>query len=87
MTDKTQDHWLVRKSSIRIMWIGGIVLLVLTLLAEFLIPTKGYFGLDDWPGFGAAFGFFTCLLMVVFAKLLGFFLKRREGYYAERDDV
>ncbi len=82
--DQQAQHWLVRESTIRKLWIGGIALLALTVLVEIFIPTKGYFGVDDWPGFGAVFGFVVCLLMVLFAKLLGFFLKRSEDYYEEK---
>ncbi|MDG1204426.1 MAG: hypothetical protein P8N51_03555 [Pseudomonadales bacterium] len=89
MTDPNQkqsdDHWLVRPTTIRNIWIAGICVLLLTLLAGFFIPTKGYFGIDDWPGFGAVFGFLCCLLMVLFAKALGFVLKRDEDYYGADD--
>ena len=68
--EPSSDHWLVRPSTIRRLWIAGIGVLMLTLLAEFYIPTKGYFGLDDWPGFGAGFGFLSCLLMVLVLLLI-----------------
>ena len=43
---------------------------------------------DGWFGFGAVFGFLSCLLMVLFAKALGVFLKRPRDYYPEyRDDA
>ena len=32
-------------------------------------------------GFGAAFGFLSCLAMVLVAKALGYVLKRNEDYY------
>ena len=47
---------------------------------------KGYFTVDGWFGFGAIYGFLSCLVMVLFAKGLGVFLKRPNDYYAERDD-
>ena len=81
MTEPQQDSWLVRPSSIRLMWRVSIALLALTVLAQLFIKVKGYFGVDAWFGFGAAYGFGTCVLMVVFAKLLGLFLKRDENYY------
>lgn len=81
MNQPDNDHWLVRPSTIRLLWIGGCVVLGLTVVGQFLIPIKGHFGADDWFGFGAVYGFFTCLLMVVAAKLLGFVLKRKEDYY------
>ena len=51
-----------------------------------VISVKGYFGVDGWFGFGAAFGFLSCLAMVLFAKGLGFFLKRDEDYYTRAGD-
>ena len=78
--DKDQ-HWLVRPETIRRLWIGFAIVLAATVLIEFVIPVKGYFGVDDVFGFGALFGFFSCVAMVIFAKLLGFFIKRDENYY------
>lgn len=75
------DHWLVRPTTIRKLWIGGIAILALTVIAQIFIPIKGYFGADDWFAFGAVYGFIACALMVVFAKLLGFVLKREEDFY------
>jgi hypothetical protein len=61
--------------------------LALTVAAHFVIKVKGYFGIDAWYGFGAAFGFLSCVLMVVVAKGLGVVLKRDQDYYAgEQDD-
>jgi UPF0716 family protein affecting phage T7 exclusion len=52
-----------------------------------VIKVKGYFGVDGWIGFGAVFGFLSCLLMVLFAKGLGYLLKRDQDYYrSERGD-
>lgn len=79
--NETDKHWLVRSSTIRKLWIGGGVILLLTVLAQLLIPIKGKFGLDGWFAFPAIYGFVTCVIMVVGAKWLGFILKRREDYY------
>ena len=84
---KDQDAWLARPESIRLLWKVLWAVLALTVLAQLVIKVKGYFVVDGWIGFGAAFGFLSCLLMVVFAKLLGFGLKRDEDYYhRERED-
>ncbi|MGI9331054.1 MAG: hypothetical protein ACR2QB_10100 [Gammaproteobacteria bacterium] len=81
-TDKGQaDAWLARPASIRKLWVGFAVLLAATVLGQFLIPVKGYFGLDAWFGFGALFGFLSCVAMVIVAKVLGVVLKRDEQYY------
>ena len=87
MKDERDMHWLVRPSTIRKLWWGGGVLLAIIVAAELIFPHKGYFGIDDWFGFGAVYGFLSCLAMVVFAKGLGYLLKREEDYYAEDDDV
>jgi hypothetical protein len=77
----TDDSWLARPATIRKLWIGFAVVLALTVAAEFVIDIKGYFGLDDWPAFGAVYGFGACVAMVLVAKALGVFLKRRDDYY------
>jgi len=75
------DHWLVRPQTIRWLWIGGSAVLALVVVLQFVIKVKGYFGIDGWIGFGAAFGFLSCVAMVLVAKGLGRFLKREENYY------
>ena len=82
MTDfEKDDHWLVRPSSIKLLWRVSIAVLALTVVAQFVIKIKGYFVVDAWIGFAAAFGFLSCLAMVLVAKLLGFVLKRDDSYY------
>jgi uncharacterized membrane protein len=81
MNDEKQLHWLVRPSTIRKLWIGSSIVLALVVLAQTVIYVKGYFGFDGWFGLGAVYGFFSCLIMVLVAKLLGKVLKRPENYY------
>ncbi|WP_339860353.1 hypothetical protein [Paremcibacter congregatus] len=78
-----EKHWLVRAATIRKLWIGGGLVLGLTVLAQVFIPIQGKFGIDGWLAFPAIYGFVTCVAMVVGAKLLGFILKRKEDYYDE----
>ena len=80
------DSWLSRPSTIRLLWRIFAVVLVLSVAAQFAFKVKGYFGLDGWLGFGAAYGFLSCLVMVLVAKALGWVLKRDERYYREQDD-
>ena len=83
-----QDHWLARPATIKLLWKVFIVVLVALVLAQAFIYVKGYFGVDGWFGFGAVFGFLSCLAMVLFAKALGYLLKRPEDYYDRgRDDA
>lgn len=79
----TEDHWLTRPATIRkLWWIFGIVL-ALTVLAQFFIPVKGKFPVESSFGFGAWYGFVSCVAMVLVAKALGWWLKKPKGYYSE----
>ncbi len=75
------DHWLTRPETIRKLWIAFYAVLAITVLAQLGIKVKGYFGVDGWFAFGAAYGFFSCVAMVLVAKVLGAVLKRPEDYY------
>ena len=50
-------------------------------LLDFTIKSYSHFGLDGTLFFYSWYGFATCVAMVVFAKLLGVFLKRKDSYY------
>ena len=86
MNDPQNDNWLVRPTTIKLLWRVFIAILALTVLAQLVIKVKGYFGVDDWFGFAAAFGFLSCVAMVLLAKVLGFVLKRDENYYNDGID-
>ena len=81
------DAWLARPSTIRLLWWVFAMVLVVSVAVQLIFPVKGKFGADGWFGFGAVFGFLSCLLMVLFAKALGRVLKRDENYYRESDDA
>ncbi|MEX0738432.1 MAG: hypothetical protein WD071_03725 [Pseudohongiella sp.] len=78
-----KPHWLVRPDTIRKLWWGFGVILALTVAAQFVVDVHDYFTVDGWFAFYAIFGFVSCLAMVVFAKVLGMFLKRPDTYYDE----
>lgn len=86
MSTPETDPWLVRPTSIRLLWRLFWGVLALTVVLQFFIKIKGYFGIDDWLGFGAAYGFLSCVAMVLVAKGLGFILKRDQDYYRPEDD-
>jgi hypothetical protein len=81
----SDNHWLTRPSTVRRLWWVFGAILALTVLAQFFIPIKGKFTLESTFGFAAWFGFFACVAMVLAAKVLGWWLKRPEDYYAEDD--
>lgn len=84
--DQNTEHWLVRATTIAWLWRISIIILALTVLAQFVFPMKGYFGIDGWMGFGALYSFVACLAMVLVAKALGLVLKRQENYYKDLQD-
>ena len=86
MSDSDSGHVLTRPGTIRRLWWVFYVVLALTVLAQGVFYVKGYFTVDGWFGFGAVYGFLSCLLMVLFAKALGAVLKRPRGYYQEHSD-
>lgn len=85
MSSGSDDAWLARPSTIRLLWWVFAVVLAVSVAVQLMFKVKGYFGVDGWLGFGAVYGFLACLAMVLFAKLLGWLLKRNEDYYQERD--
>ena len=74
-------HWLVRPATIRKLWIVFIVTLAGVTLLDLTLKPYPYFGIDGTFGFYAWYGFLTCAAMVVGAKALGLFLKRKDSYY------
>ena len=77
------DHWLDDPRHVKLLWRGFLVVLALTVLAGILVDLHPHFEIENWLGFHAAFGFFTCLLMILVAKGLGLLLKRPDTHYAE----
>lgn len=75
------DHWLVRPDTIRKLWIGAVVVLVLLVATDLWIHHHAHFGLDGTFGFYAWYGFLTCVAMVVGSKVLGALIKRPDDYY------
>ena len=86
MDPRENDVWLARQSTIRLLWQVFALVLAASVAAQLLFKVKGYFGVDGWLGFGAVFGFLSCVAMVLFAKALGWILKRPDNYYAGDPD-
>lgn len=88
MSEKPQleqdKPWLERRSTIHKLWIAFGIILTLTLVAQLFVHLHEYFVVDGEFGFYAAFGFFSCVAMVVVAKLLGLILKQPADFYDER---
>ena len=79
-----KQHWLVRPSTIRLLWIVFLIILAVTLVAGLFMDVHAVFRLDGSFAFSAWYGFLSCIGMVIFAKLLGRLLQRKDTYY-DRD--
>lgn len=83
MSETEQKHWLVRPGTIRLLWRYGLVLLAVLVMADFFLVPHPYFGIDGTFGFFSWYGLAVCIAMVLFAKALGVFIKRKDTYYDE----
>jgi len=77
----TRAHWLSRPETVRRLWVVFAVVLAVTVAAEALVHMHPRFRVEGWFAFHAGFGFLACVGMVLFAKGLGFLLKRPDDYY------
>jgi hypothetical protein len=77
------DHWLVRPATIRLLWIAFIAVLALTVLLDLVVEHHPHFWPEGTFGFGAWFGFLSCVALIAFAKALGALLKRPDSYYGD----
>jgi hypothetical protein len=76
-----KDHWLARAGTIRRLWIVFFAILAATVAADFFVEHQPHFWVDGTFGFGAWFGFVSCVALIVIAKLVGLVLKRPDTYY------
>lgn len=88
MNQQKQKHWLYREKNHRTLWYILIGLMSLSLIPELFMHHHASFEdlgihLDAQPGFYPWFGFVSCAIVVLFAKLFSFILKRKEDYYDE----
>jgi len=82
-----KSHWLDQPQNIQRLWRGFLLVLVLTVLAEFVVHLHPAFEVEGWFGFHATFGLVSCALMIVAAKALGMLLKRSDTYYAKDETL
>lgn len=75
------DRWLARPATVRLLWRVFLVVLAFVVLAELLVHRHLVIGIDGVFGFSAVYGFASCVVLVFFAKALGFLLKRPDDYY------
>ena len=76
-----KQNWFYRKNNIKNLRILSITVLWLIVLIEFFIVLHPHFDIEGVFGFYAIFGFLSCVGLIIFAKLLGFLIKRKDDYY------
>ena len=81
MAGPEQDHWLARPATIRLLWAVFLVVLAALAAVDLVVTHHPNFDLDSRFGFGAWFGFLSCVVLIVFAKALGALLKGPDTYY------
>lgn len=80
-TKPSQTHWLLRPKTIKLLWVVGIAVLAVLVALGQQVPSHPSFDIDGTFGFYAWYGLATCIAMVLGAKALGFFLRRKDTYY------
>ncbi|MFC1837782.1 hypothetical protein ACFLYW_03785 [Thermodesulfobacteriota bacterium] len=70
-----------KPGTIKVLWVLLCAVCVLTLVPEFFIERHPHFTHDHYFGFFAMLGFGACALLIIIAKVIGYFLKKKEGYY------
>ena len=63
---------------------ASLMVLALTeaIAPRFLYDEHAHFAFEDWPAFGAIYGFFSCVAIILVSKLLGkHWLMRPDNYY------
>ncbi|OUW06420.1 MAG: hypothetical protein CBD16_00205 [Betaproteobacteria bacterium TMED156] len=82
-----KKHWLTKKENIKKLWILMIIILFLTIIIQIIFPVHGHFEIEESFAFASWFGFFSCILMIIIAKILGLLIKRPENYYNKNNKI
>jgi hypothetical protein len=80
-----KTHVLDERRHVKLLWGAFLGVLALTVVAELFVPLHPHFEIESWFAFAAWYGFGTCVLMIVAARALALLLKRRDTYYADRE--
>jgi hypothetical protein len=81
MAEPENDHWLARPTTVRLLWRVFVAVLAALVALDLVVAHHPHFSLESVFGFGAWFGFLSCVVLIVFAKALGALLRRPDTYY------
>ncbi len=76
-----KSGWFDKKENLKLFLRIFYIILALLLLVDFFIEKHSAFGFDGVPNFFAAYGFISCVLLVLIARVLRKFLMKDENYY------
>ncbi len=67
--------------TIRKVKIVFLTILALLVIGDLFVPHHAVFGIEGSFGFNSWYGFFGCAALLLLAKAMGIFLKRKDRYY------
>lgn len=76
-----KQDWLYQPETRRKLWIAGIIILALAVVAEMFIDMHSYFSIADFFGFNVVYGFLSGVVLIVIARVFSVLLKRKDDYY------
>jgi len=71
----------VEPKAVRRIIIALVVICAACVLLDFFYEKHGHLSFENIPGFHAAYGFISCVLLVIAATQMRRFVKRDEDYY------
>ena len=80
---KKEFDWFDKPTSRKLLWWLLWITCGLTVVAELFIHRHPHFGIDGFFNFYSVMGFVGCAAMILVAKGLGVFLKRKDDYYGD----
>lgn len=78
---QTKKGWFDKPENLRLFLRLFFASLVVLLIGDFFIHKHAEFPFEGTTDFFAAYGFISCVLLVLVAKVLRLFLMKREDYY------
>ena len=81
MERKKEFDFFDKPENIRKLWAFLYISCGLSILPEFFLRREGHLGFDGFFGFYGLLGFVACVVLILFAKLIGMVLKVGEDYY------
>lgn len=85
-TQMNRSHWLDDPRNVKRLWRAFLIVLGLTVVAEFFVHLHPAFAIEGIFGFNALFGFVACAVMILGSKGLAALIKRPDTYYTEEEE-